>query len=174
MTPHKILPWQSAVTLVVLGKVDVLESYDDTITSPSLSLPTPAVVRLKRALSGTKRGIKFSRINVFTRDEFRCQYCGARKPMRELNYDHVIPRVRGGQTVWENIVTSCYACNDKKGHKSLEQAGMKLLRRPYKPRTLPMSFLPLDMARVPEPWIGYCELGAAVDDGAHGRMFVPA
>jgi 5-methylcytosine-specific restriction endonuclease McrA len=174
MAPHKILPWQSAVTLVVLGKVDVLEEYDDTISSPSIELRTPAVVRLKRAIASMKRGVKFSRINVFTRDEFRCQYCGARKGMRELNYDHVIPRVRGGKTVWENIVTSCYACNDRKGHKTLEQAGMKLLRRPFKPRTLPMSFLPLDLRKVPERWAGYCSLDAAVDDGAHGRVFVPA
>ena len=88
-----------------------------------------------------KRGVKFSRNNVFARDDFRCQYCGARKSARELNYDHVVPRVQGGKTVWENIVASCYDCNGMKRGRTPEQAGMKLLRAPVKPRSLPMTTL---------------------------------
>ncbi|MGH7440794.1 MAG: HNH endonuclease, partial [Polyangiaceae bacterium] len=105
MAPHKIITWERAVVLLVLEKIDVLEEYDDEIRSPSRALRTPAVVRLCKAGSTTKHAVRFSRINVYTRDGFRCQYCGERKEMRDLNYDHVVPRVRGGHTVWENIVT---------------------------------------------------------------------
>src|ERR1700733_13585728 len=98
MAPHKIISWERAVVLVVLGKVDVIEEYDEEIRSRHLALRTPAVVRLKKARSTTKQVVRFSRINVYMRDGFRCQYCGERKSMRDLNYDHVTPRVKGGQT----------------------------------------------------------------------------
>lgn len=157
MIPHKIIPWQTAVTMSFLGKVDVLEEYDDVIRSPSLAIKAPAVVRLRRPLGGMKRGVKFSRINVFARDEFRCQYCGARRAVPELNYDHVVPRVQGGKTVWENIVTSCYDCNSRKRGRTPEQAGMRLLRAPVKPKTLPMtSVIPRHRGGIPEAWSPYC------------------
>jgi hypothetical protein len=93
-----------------------------------------------------------------------CQYCGTRKEMTQLNYDHVHPRVRGGRTVWENIVTSCYPCNDRKGHRTLEQAGMKLLRKPFRPKTLPMSFLQIDRKTIPEVWSPYCQAQGVEED----------
>src|SRR5689334_18899089 len=113
MVPHKIISWQRAIVLFVLGKVEVLEEYDEVINARSFAMKTPAVVRLTRAHGYTKRVVRFSRVNVFTRDGFRCQYCGEKHAMNRLNYDHVVPRVRGGKTVWENIVTSCYDCNDR-------------------------------------------------------------
>lgn len=155
MAPHKIIPWQTAVVMSFLGKVEVLEEYDDVITSPSLTIKTPAVVRLKRSAGGTKRPVKFSRANVFTRDGFACQYCGAKKSPRELNYDHVVPRVQGGKTVWENIVTSCYECNTRKRGRTPEQAGMKLLRQPVKPKSLPSSLVALRDTHVPVAWHPY-------------------
>jgi 5-methylcytosine-specific restriction endonuclease McrA len=172
MTPHKIVPWESAVTLLFLGKIDVLEEYDEEIASPSLTIRTPAVARLKRPIDAVKRGVKFSRINVFTRDGFRCQYCGDRRTMRELNYDHVVPRVRGGKTEWENIVTSCYACNDKKANRTPEQAGLKLLKKPVKPKTLPMSFLAIDARSIPEAWSEYCSTGTSVEENRKGLILM--
>lgn len=156
MSPHKVISWQEAIVLVFLDKVDVLEAYDEHVASPSVRLAMPAVVRLKNPIRSVKRGVKFSRINVFTRDGFRCQYCGDKKAMRELNYDHVVPRKHGGQTVWENIVTACYPCNDKKRDRTPEQAGMRLLKKPVKPKTLPMTALPFDGREVPEAWAAYC------------------
>jgi 5-methylcytosine-specific restriction endonuclease McrA len=157
MMPHKIIPWQTAVTMSFLGKVDVLEEYEDLIRSPNMAIRAPAVVRLRRPIGGMKRGVKFSRINVFARDEFRCQYCGVKRPLDELNYDHVVPRVQGGRTVWENIVTSCYDCNSRKRGRTPEQAGMKLLRAPVKPRALPMTtVIPRPKERIPEAWSPYC------------------
>ena len=159
MIPHKVIPWQTAVTMSFLGKVDVLEEYEDVIRSPTLSIRAPAVVRLRRPIGGMKRGVKFSRINVFARDEFRCQYCGTKKGLSELNYDHVVPRVQGGKTVWENIVTSCYECNARKRGRTPEQAGMRLLRAPVKPKALPMTtVLPPKNGRIPEVWSPYCPI----------------
>ena len=155
MAPHKIISWQTAIVMSFLGKVEVIEEYDEVVASPSLSIRTPAVVRLKRHMSGAKRGIKFSRANVFTRDSFSCQYCGTRKAPRELSYDHVVPRVQGGKTVWENIVASCYDCNGRKRGRTPEQAGMKLLRSPVKPKSLPMASMTFRADNVPVAWSHY-------------------
>jgi 5-methylcytosine-specific restriction endonuclease McrA len=158
MAPHKIIPWQRAVVLAYLGKVEVIETWDAELRAPSLTMMTPAVVRLKKGAVSTKQSVRFSRVNVFTRDKFRCQYCGTKKTIRQLNYDHVIPRVQGGKTVWENIVTSCYACNDRKGSRTPEQAGMKLLRQPKKPTSLPVvPPIRLDEGDLPDVWQPYCD-----------------
>ena len=160
MAPHRVISWQRAVVLLYLGKVEVLEEYDDWLVAPSTTLRTPAVVRLWLHVSGgsvsTKNKVRFSRMNVFTRDGFRCQYCGERKGIDELNYDHVVPRVRGGKTVWENIVTSCYACNDRKGSRTPDQAGMKLLRKPLTPKSLPLAPVLGPGKDVPPAWRVYC------------------
>lgn len=157
MAPHKIISWERAVVLVVLNKVDVIEQYDEEIRAQHFALRAPAVVRLKKARGTVKQVVRFSRINVYTRDDFRCQYCGEKKTMRELNYDHVIPRVRGGKTVWENIVTSCYACNDKKGSRTPEEVGMKLRKKPMAPKNLPVTMpFRVRVSEMPEAWLPYC------------------
>jgi 5-methylcytosine-specific restriction endonuclease McrA len=160
-TPHKVIPWQAAICLLYLGKVEVLEEYDELLRSPTVEMRTPAVVRLRRGLGALKRGVKVSRQNVFARDRFRCGYCGRPGAFEELTYDHVVPRARGGKTVWENVVTACRACNSKKGDRTPEQAAMPLLVRPHKPKTLPMGGAPLRL-RDPHPvWRGYLAGGAA-------------
>ena len=165
MIPHKIIPWQTAVTMSFLGKVDVLEEYEDVIRSPSMSMKAPAVVRLKRPIGGMKRGVKFSRINVFARDEFRCQYCGTRRAVHELNYDHVVPRVQGGKTVWENIVTSCYDCNSRKRGRTPEQAGMRLLRTPKRPEKLPgVLTITIGLQTAPDAWRDFLYWNVQLDE----------
>ncbi len=158
MEPHRIAPWQAVVGDLFSNKFDVLEEYDEVLyTSPStgVTIKMPAVVRLKKAIAQHKKGIKFSRINVFTRDDFKCMYCSTKKPMKELNYDHVVPRHKGGKTVWENIATACYPCNDRKGGRTPLEAGMKLRKIPYRPKTLPMTVPFLSVKRVPEEWLFY-------------------
>ena len=157
MAPHKIISWERAIVLLVLDKIDVLEEYDEEIRSPSRTLRTPSVVRLRKTGATRKHAVRFSRVNVYTRDGFRCQYCGERKEMRDLNYDHVVPRVRGGHTVWENIVTSCYACNDRKGSRTPEEAGMTLRRKPFKPTSLPVTPAFRVSSEMPEVWLPYCD-----------------
>jgi 5-methylcytosine-specific restriction endonuclease McrA len=162
MAPRKIISWQRAVVLCVLGKVDVLEEYDEEIRSRSLAIRTPAVVRMKKGARAPRRAVRFSRIHVYTRDDFRCQYCGERKAPQDLNYDHVVPRARGGRTTWENIVTSCYACNDRKGGRTPEEAGMTLRKKPIQPRSLPPTAAwRIDRAEVPAPWQPYIHGGEA-------------
>lgn len=156
MVPHEIVSWQVAVTLIYLGKVEVLEEYDEVLRGPSVSLRTPAVARLKRMGSGGRRRVGFSRTNVFWRDGFKCQYCGERKALHELSFDHVLPRSQGGRTAWENIATSCVPCNARKAGRTPEQAGMRLLRAPFRPRSLPPRPLSVDVASVPPEWAGYC------------------
>jgi len=150
--PHKVVSWERAIIMFFSHKVEIVDSYDEDLRSPSLTMKMPAVVRLKKHPSGMKRSVKFSRINVFTRDGFRCQYCGSPKRMNELNYDHVVPRHLGGRTTWENIVSSCYPCNGRKANRTPEQAGMKLLRSPHVPKTLPLVPPRLDPREVPPVW----------------------
>ena len=156
MAPHRVISWQRAIVLLYLGKIEVLEEYDERVSAPSITMRTPAVVRLTKGAVSTKRKVHFSRMNVFTRDGFRCQYCGERKGMNDLNYDHVVPRVRGGKTVWENIATSCYRCNDRKGSRTLEESGMKLLRKPFKPASLPFAPVIHPGKEIPSSWRNYC------------------
>jgi len=163
--PHAILNWEEAICLVYQDKAIALEEYEETVCSPSTAYFIPAVLQLKEPVRGYKKGIKFSRINVFTRDGFRCQYCGGRFTMRQLNYDHVLPRRQGGKTLWENIVTSCYPCNDRKGGRTPEQAGMKLLRKPAKPHSLPLHPVFIDAGKIPEAWGPYLDLSKAHPHG---------
>jgi 5-methylcytosine-specific restriction endonuclease McrA len=153
--PHKVISWERAVVMYFSGKVEILDHYEEELRSPSLTMKMPSVVRLVRAPSGVKRSVKFSRVNVFTRDGYRCQYCGSPKRMGELSYDHVVPRHRGGRTVWENIVASCYGCNARKANRTPEQAGMKLIRKPFTPKSLPISPPRFDPRDVPAAWIEY-------------------
>jgi|SRR5271166_3113857 len=170
MNPHRVVTWQSAICMLVCSKcgtpqctkhsagikVDVLEEYEATVSSPSITLSIPAVVRLKRAVSHLKKNVKFSRINILTRDGFRCCYCNEKKIAKELNYDHVVPSSKGGKTVWENIVTSCYPCNKRKGNRTPEQAGMKMHYKPHRPNVLPMTqpFL-ISTRSIPDIWLPY-------------------
>lgn len=153
--PHKVVSWERAVIMFFSRKVEIVDSYDEDLCSPSLTMKMPSVVRLVRNPAGIKRSVKFSRVNVFTRDGFRCQYCGSPKRMGELNYDHVVPRHVGGRTTWENIVAACYPCNSRKANRTPEQAGMKLLRRPYVPKTLPVMPPRFDPREIPASWADY-------------------
>jgi len=161
MQPHRIAHWQEAICLLFTDKCDVLEEYEATISSPSITIQMPAVVRLRSDVSLFKKGVKFSRINVLTRDGFRCCYCGKKKSSSELNYDHVVPRDRGGKKVWENIVTSCYTCNGRKGNRTPGEAGLRMFFQPHRPRTLVMRPLVVSVDGIPDCWKPYLEAMAA-------------
>lgn len=163
MQPHQVACWEEAVTLVYLRKADALERYEATVSSPTVTLHIPAVVRLKTMLARLKTDVKFSRVNVYTRDGHRCQYCRKKCEMSGLNYDHVVPRAKGGRTTWENIVTSCLACNERKDCRTPEEAGMRLLKKPVRPRSLPIAGVFVPPPDVPELWRPYLGLDAIVD-----------
>lgn len=178
--PHRIVSWERAAQLMHDGRAEVVELYDDVVrrvrqeTAKAFRLShqmltwfelgvddsdpdvyvvrVPAVIRLLGKV-GRKKAVKFSRINVLTRDEYTCQYCGHKFAMSDLNYDHVVPRSQGGKTEWNNIVSACYDCNARKGSRTPEQAGMKLLRAPVRPKSLPIAALRVDsIGNVPECW----------------------
>ncbi|MBT8469212.1 MAG: HNH endonuclease [Myxococcales bacterium] len=154
--PHRIISWQRAVCMIFDGKVEVVEEYDEDVRSVSITIKMPAVVRLLRHIVGRKRAIKFSRINVAMRDDFKCQYCGVRHRLRGLTYDHVVPKSQGGKTNWENIVMACYGCNEKKGNCTPRQAGLRLRRPPVKPKWLPVVAFRVDPASsIPEAWANW-------------------
>ena len=136
--PVARVSWQRAVTLLFMGKIEVIEEYEDReIKSVTFSIKMPSVVRFLRAIRSKKKAVKFSRENVYARDHGKCQYCSTNVPRHETTYDHVVPRSQGGHTNWENIVICCVHCNQKKGGRTPMQAGMKLKATPARPKRLP-------------------------------------
>ncbi len=127
--PLSLWPWQEAIKAAWLERVDIVAEYDEWVHSPSVEIRIPSVVVLKDYVK-PRRQVAFTRFNLFLRDEFTCQYCGVRK---DLTFDHVVPRSRGGRTSWENVVAACSRCNLEKGARSLRQAGMTLRRQPRRP-----------------------------------------
>lgn len=114
--PIKVLRWEDAVKMRYEGTADVVAEYEDEVRSPSVTWKIPAVIRLRRMPRGRSRGVKFSRVNVYQRDGYRCQYCPpqvGRRPASELTFDHVVLRSAGGRTCWENITTACRACGTR-------------------------------------------------------------
>ncbi len=109
------------------------EYSDDVIGSVHKLIRVPRVIVLVTYDRIPKKHVRFSRLNIFSRDKNTCQYCGKAFPKSELNIDHVVPRSVGGLSTWDNVVCSCFECNKKKGGRTPEQAGMKLIRRPKKP-----------------------------------------
>lgn len=110
----------------------------DWIRAVGFDLQAPRVIRLMRCDRGPRQGLRFNRRNIFARDENVCQYCGRHFPTSELSLDHVVPRSRGGDTSWENIVCACVACNVRKGGRTPQEARMNLIRLPAKPRRSPL------------------------------------
>jgi 5-methylcytosine-specific restriction endonuclease McrA len=106
----------------------------EALHTPTRAIRVPRVIVLVAHAHLPRHRIRFSRLNVYTRDGSTCQYCGRRLPRSELNLDHVVPRSRGGSTSWENVVCSCVRCNLRKGGRTPEEAGMCLLRSPARPQ----------------------------------------
>ncbi|MEP1766546.1 MAG: HNH endonuclease [Sulfitobacter sp.] len=127
--PLSLWSWQDAVKAKYLDRVDIVAEYDDCVHSPTTTLRIPSVVVLKDYVKPQKR-VAFTRFNLFLRDEFCCQYCGAKG---DLTFDHVIPRAAGGVTSWQNVVAACSPCNLKKGSKPLHQTGLVLRKPPRQP-----------------------------------------
>jgi 5-methylcytosine-specific restriction endonuclease McrA len=153
--PLKVINWQKAITMLCLGKVEVIEEYTSEIHSVSFTIKLPSVVRLLKMVNRNKSPVKFSRQNIYARDRYKCQYCGGRFPTEELTYDHVVPRGRGGKTEWKNIVTCCMECNRKKGGRTPREASMRLIRKPTRPTWVPAVRITIGFREVPQSWRDY-------------------
>lgn len=162
--PIKVISWKKAVVLMFLDKVDVLEEYTREVHSPTTALRLPAVVKLHRYVKNLPRRVKFSRQNLYQRDDYTCQYCHKVHPSSQLTYDHVVPRSRGGQTTWTNVVTACIRCNLKKGNKMLHQMNVRLLKEPREPAWLPMLGAQVGLESAPDVWREYLRWYGAVPE----------
>lgn len=153
--PLNVINWKKAINMLFLGKVEVIEEYNDEIHSISFTFKMPAVVRMLSMVRKNKSPVKFSRQNIYARDRYTCQYCGVKFTSEELTYDHILPKSRGGRTEWENIVTSCMACNRKKGGRTPHEASMRLIRRPSQPDWVPSVRITIGFKQVPQSWRDY-------------------
>lgn len=127
-----------------------LSVHDETIGLVNRIVRVPRVIILVAYDRLPRRQVRFSRLNIYTRDRDTCQYCGLKFPRIELNLDHVIPRSQGGTSRWENIVCSCHNCNRKKGGRTPEQARMKLVREPVRPEWTPFMLHNFSLRRYKE------------------------
>ena len=130
--PLNLCRTRRAIVLVFRGKAEVLENNRGELHSATLIFQIPSVIRLVYMVSRPRHQKKLSRPEVFTRDQYTCQYCG--RQTKELTLDHVIPRRRGGTHAWDNVVSACIPCNRRKGGRTPDEARMKLLRQPRSPR----------------------------------------
>jgi 5-methylcytosine-specific restriction endonuclease McrA len=127
--PLSLWSWQDAIKAAFLERVNIVSEYDVVVHSPSFQMQLPSVVSLKTYVKPS-RNPAFTRFNVFLRDRFQCQYCGAGD---DLTFDHLLPRSKGGQTTWENVLTACAPCNLRKGSKLPSELAMKPAQEPYRP-----------------------------------------
>ncbi len=150
--PINVCTVRRAVVLLLKEKAEVVERGAWKLHSASTTMVRPVVIRLVsyvRIPRDTHRR-KITRRAVFARDDWTCQYCGARS---NLTVDHVVPRSKGGPSSWDNIVASCAPCNRRKGNSLPRQAGMNLTRQPGTPS--PDVFIQVASPTIPAAWRAY-------------------
>ncbi len=163
--PLGVLGWEAAITGLCNDKFVVVEEYDQVVRSSSTEMRLPAVIRTKKYVDKPVKDLKFSRVNVYTRDDYECQYCGEHCDTDELTYDHVLPRSRGGRTDWENVVSCCYSCNARKGARTPREARMTLRKQPVRPKAVPQVEFRYHGDDIPQQWRDYVYWNEELDGG---------
>jgi len=151
--PLNICRARRAVVLVTLGKAEMLENGAGFIHTVQKLFPVPTVIRLPYLVRQPHIRRKLSRLEIFIRDNFSCQYCGTKT--RHLTLDHISPRYRGGEHTWENVVSACPACNRRKAGRTPAEANMKLIKPPARPRDGRPFHIPLKYQRYCTLWEKY-------------------
>ncbi len=149
--PLSICSVQRSMKLLFLEKAELL--HDDPqkeLQTIRESFQFPSVIRLRSYIRIPYNKVVLSRRNIMKRDNFTCMYCGSKN---DLTIDHVLPKSRGGKDVWENLTTACEKCNVKKGSRTPQEAGMTILKQPYRP--IPITFFRDYNGNVQEPWKPY-------------------
>ena len=155
--PIEIINWEEAIRLIFLEKAEIVREYEDKfLHTTNQTFKMPAVIRLTNSFNRPRKRIKYNPKNIRARDRFQCQYCSKRFPSNELTLDHVIPRSQGGKTCWENIVSCCVDCNNKKRNRTPAQANMKLKKYPAKPDWTPIVMMSFSKNTIPPEWRDFC------------------
>jgi 5-methylcytosine-specific restriction endonuclease McrA len=178
-TPLEVIDWRDAMEKMITGKVEMVEAYAGRVVrSARQSWPLPAVVRIVSRY--VRRKVRLSRSNILARDNYICQYCGARPRKRssgapdlaELTIDHVVPRAQAQSgwvtlpwsgkrvrvTSWENVLTACKKCNFDKADRTPKAAGLKPKKHPCAPNTMDIARMSIFRYRIPEEWKDYLPL----------------
>lgn len=135
---YDIYSWQEFSELkAIIEESD--SGIEDWVNIEENPMKAPRVIRYIYYNKHFVKKVRLTRKNIFLRDQFTCQYCGNKFTVPELQLEHVIPKAQGGKTTWANTVCSCHACNEKKGSRTPEQAGMSLIRKPFYPKFLPAN-----------------------------------
>ncbi len=130
--PLSVCSVQKAIILLWLGKAEMVATRPDVaIHSVREAWPYPSVVRLSLYVHIPYKKVELSRKNILRRDNYRCVYCNNARP--QLTIDHIIPKSRGGSDTWENLVCACVRCNNRKGNRTPDEAGMRLRKKPFRP-----------------------------------------
>ncbi len=152
--PLNICRVRRAVVLLYQSKAEMLENGSGFIHSTNFEFPVPSVIRLASMIKRPRRSErKLTRLEVFNRDRYTCQYCN--KETRQLTLDHVIPRYRGGQHTWENVVSACVPCNRRKAGRTPQEAGMRLVHQPSRPRGNGLFYIPAHYPHTRSEWQKY-------------------
>jgi 5-methylcytosine-specific restriction endonuclease McrA len=152
--PLNICNVKRALLLLYLGKAEVIEKDHHLIKTNVGDIDLPSVLRLCHHVKRPLPSLKLSRRGILARDNYTCQYCGSTG--KDMTIDHIIPKRRGGKDEWENLVCACKRCNMKKSDKTLQQSGLKLMRKPFRPRVVPyISFTKYVAGTKNEIWRGY-------------------
>jgi len=146
---------ERAIILMHLQKVHLVEAVSgEYVHSPSTRIPWPSIVRLKSYAQVPYKKVMLSRKNVLRRDRNTCQYCGATS---NLTIDHILPKSRGGRDTWTNLVAACVSCNNQKGDRTPQEAGMELARDPFRPSYV--MFIRDFVGQLDDTWKPYLFLG---------------
>ena len=149
--PLNICGVRRAMVLVLKERAQMIQDGEGSLSTAEIIFPIPAVIRLFRMVKKPLFERKLSRKEVFWRDNYTCQYCGSQS--KDLTLDHVIPRVRGGDHSWDNVVAACVPCNHIKASMTLQQSGMILMRSPKAPKANPYHHLM--NKQLPDEWSDY-------------------
>ena len=151
--PLNVCRARRAVVLIYSGKAELLENGSGFIHSANHIFPLPSVIRICYMIKRPRLQPKLTRLEVFNRDKYTCQYCG--KETHQLTLDHVIPRHLGGEHKWENLVSACVSCNRRKAGKTPEQARMNLSHSPFPPHSSNLFNIPYHYRQTQHQWQKY-------------------
>ena len=157
---HPLSTWgfERVLRAVLRDRVVVLEVHEAELRSARTTYRPPAVIALRRYVR-PQQTVQFNRMNIFLRDGFRCQYCGDGFTSRDLTFDHVIPRSRGGGTNFGNIVSACTPCNSRKGSEP-----MRPIRPPRTPTPHELArSMPPDRSELQSSWLDYLYWSGVLD-----------